>query len=388
MTTRQRSTTSRRATVVAAVLVITVIATACIPRDTAQITLDAEQTLSDFGATWELDYYVNDAYACGLSGNYSFMVMNPAGNPNAEAPLWVYLHGGGLGYYDEQGQYQTLTFQDENSWNHQETFQDLIRTVEARVLDGNGQPEDQTLVRRIQEGYRLLVVSMCDHDLYSGLGTPYANHPTNPNAEVNGLQATMAAIDYTAANYPTTHVWAHGTSAGSAGVWSLASSYGFEGTALTGVVADSTVLSPRYVEILDTYKGTPGWMFGADFETQGVIDKIGFFADTAVPADAESQIINRDFREVPVLFTGGGADPFCAGKFAPIPPAAAVGLGNCDYLFDGVRQAVADQPNSPHQVSLVPGAGHVPTLDPGPANDLVDAFIAEVLATDPPNFGS
>ena len=31
-------------------------------------------------------------------------------------------------------------------------------------------------------------------------------------------QATMAAIDYTVANYPTTHVWAHGTSAGSIGV--------------------------------------------------------------------------------------------------------------------------------------------------------------------------
>lgn len=35
----------------------------------------------------------------------------------------------------------------------------------------------------------------------------------------------MAAIDYTAAYYPTTHVWLHGTSAGAVGVWSVALSY-------------------------------------------------------------------------------------------------------------------------------------------------------------------
>ena len=52
------------------------VATACIPRDTSQIVLDEERTLTNFGLTWELDYFVNNAYECGLSGNYSFMVMN------------------------------------------------------------------------------------------------------------------------------------------------------------------------------------------------------------------------------------------------------------------------------------------------------------------------
>ena len=52
----------------------------------------------------------------------------------------------------------------------------------------------------------LLVPSLCDHDNYSGRGAPYPNNP-NPNGgvrQVNGLQATMAAVDYTVANYPST----------------------------------------------------------------------------------------------------------------------------------------------------------------------------------------
>ena len=46
----------------------------------------------------------------------------------------------------------------------------------------------------------MLVVAMSDHDQYLGMGTPYPNNRINPDAEVNGLQATMAAIDSTAAN--------------------------------------------------------------------------------------------------------------------------------------------------------------------------------------------
>ena len=57
------------------------VAMACIPRETSQIALTEEQTISMSGPTWELDYYVNDAYQCGLSGDYSFMVMNPANDP-------------------------------------------------------------------------------------------------------------------------------------------------------------------------------------------------------------------------------------------------------------------------------------------------------------------
>ena len=153
------------------------------------------------GSTFELDFYRNPAYECGLSGNYTFLVIEPRDNPGGEAPLWVYLHGGGVGYYDDQGVYHATRTQTEDTWNHEESLEDLR---DFRLpIGGNGQLLDNTRGRRLAEGYRLLIVSMCDHDLYGGLGTPYPNNP-NPGAEVNGLEATMAAVEYTVANYPTT----------------------------------------------------------------------------------------------------------------------------------------------------------------------------------------
>jgi len=381
---------ARRTRTLLACLVGALIATACIPRETSQIALTEEQTISMSGPTWELDYYVNDAYQCGLSGDYSFMVMNPANDPNAEAPLWVYLHGGGAGYYDDTGTYVAVKTQTEDTYNHEEAFTDLFddQVVANSFNTNTNQPIDSTLKRRIEEGYRVLAVSLCDHDMFSGLGTPYTNHPTNPNAEVNGLQATMAAIDFTAANYPTTQVWAHGTSAGSIGVWSLASSYGFEGTPLTGVVADSWIVSPRVETVVDAFGGEPGYPFGPGMKAQGISDKVGFFARTDIPAYPEAQITDRDFRSVPVLFIAGNNDPFCGGNQAPLAEAVADGLSNCNWLHDGLRQVIDAQVDSPHDLHVVNGFGHTPTNEAGPINDVVDAFMADVLATNPPNFGS
>ena len=371
----------------AAVAIFALVASACIPRDTTQIALTQESAANALGLTWELDFYRNTAYECGLSGNYTFLVMNPAGDPDAEAPLWVYLHGGGVGYYDDTGTYVAVKNQTENTFNHEETFTDLFtdQVVRHSFNTNTNQPIDSTLKRRIEEGYRVLAVSMCDHDLYSGLGTPYPNNP-NPDAEVNGLEATMAAIDYTAANYATTHVFAHGTSAGSIGAWSLASSYGFEGTPLTAVVADSWITTPRILTTADAFSGEPGYPFGSEFEVQGVSDKVGFFARTDIPAWPEAQIADGDFREVPALFIGGDDDPFCGGNQAPLAEAVADGLSNCNWLHDGLRQSIDAQGDTPHALHILDGFGHVPTNRAGPANDLVDDFINAVLATNPPNF--
>ncbi len=353
-----------------------------VDRDSSAVILAHEETVSGFGSTWELDFYRNLAYDCGLSGNYTFLVMNPANSPDAQAPLWVYLHGGGVGYFDDQGGYHAVNGQTQDTWNHEETFENLWDDqILRRTVDGGGQQIDNTLSRRIMEGYRLLVVSMSDHDLYSGLGTPY---PNNPNGgEVNGLQATMAAVDYTVAHYPTTHVFAHGTSAGSIGVFSLAIGYAAEGTALTGVVADSSAFTPRTLPIFAAFAGVAGFPFPGDFDPQGVIDKIGVLADPDLPFFPEAMVSNG-FDDAPVLFIGGDADPFSAGNQPPIAEAVAAGLNNADWKFDGLRQAVANQPDSPHQVTILDGAGHVPTNLPGVANDIVDDFIGQILSTGPP----
>ena len=156
--------------------------------------------------------------------------------------------------------------------------------------------------------------------------------------------------------------------------------------ALTGVIADSAVISSYYVTVRDHYGPLGQMPFDPGLESSGITEKVGFFADPEIPADAESQIVERDFREVPVIWIAGDADPFCAGNRAPIAEAAALGLSNCGYSYLGIAETVAGQTNSPHEVHLLPGAGHVPTNDPGPANDLVDDFIDKVLANNPPHF--
>lgn len=87
------------------------------------------------------------------------------------------------------------------------------------------------------------------------------------------------------------------------------------------------------------------------------------------------------------MWISGDVDPSCSGSRPPITEAAALGLSNCGYTYVGISDAVANQANTPHEFHLLPATGHVPANDPGPANDLVDDFIDNVLATNPPNFG-
>jgi hypothetical protein len=362
-------------------IVLTLQPVFAVERTTDGITLAGEQNQTAFGLDFDFDFYRNNTYSCGLSGNYTFMVVNPAnGDETVEAPLWAFLHGGGAGYYDENGDYQAVGDQTEDTWNREETFNDfLIEQLQGRAI-ANGQLQDITLTRRIQEGYRVLMVSMCDHDQYSGLGTPYPNHP-NPGAEVNGMQATMSAVEYTVANYPTTEVFAHGTSAGSVGVYNLAMSFAAEAIYLTGVVADS-ILSPRAFDLFDVYPGQaprqPGWTY------EGVGEKLGFYGDTnRSDAIAPEGRIDAGFDEVPLLFVGGTDDPFCFWDLAPIPEAATAGLNNCEWAAQGLIDTIAAQPGSPHQVSNLAGLGHVPTNEVTVANDIVNTFIGDILAGNP-----
>ena len=352
-----------------------------VERTTRGIDLADEKSLAFAGINFNFDFYRNNAYSCGLSGNYTFMVINPAnGDGTIEAPLWVFLHGGGAGFYDENGDYHAVGNQTEDTWNHEETFNDfLITQLQGRTVE-NGQPKDITLTRRIQEGYRVVMVSMCDHDQYSGLGTPYPNNP-NPGAEVNGMQATMSAVEYTVANYPTTEVFAHGTSAGSVGVYNLAMSFAAQDIHLTGVVADS-IVSPRALDLFDAYPGQaprqPGWTF------EGVGEKQGFYGDTSnINATTPEPRIDAGFDEVPLLFVGGTHDPFCFWDLPPIPEAASAGQNNCEWAAQGLIDTIAAQPGSPHQVSNLSGLGHVPTHNVTVANDIVNTFIGDILADSP-----
>ena len=231
------------------------------------------------------------------------------------------------------------------------------------------------------EGYRILIVSMSDHDLHSGMGTPYLNNPHG--GEVNGLQANMAAIDYTVANYPTTHVFAHGTSAGSIGAFTLAYAYNLEGVKLNGIIMDSHLASARTDTLNRALAGVSGFPFAANFIAQEFANKVGWIADPDRFPGIEYVIDNG--YDIPSLDIYGNLDPGCGGGLARTDEAHSVGLDNCDWVHEGFRQAVVSQPNSIHKVRVTTGFGHVPTNYASPANDFVDEFINEILATNPSN---
>ena len=264
-----------------------------VSRSTELIALESEETITIQGnSNVQLDYYVNYEYECGLSGYYTSLVINPINQPDADAPLWVWLHGGGTGYWDEEGIYHSTIDQDQDTMNHQEDAAKLRWHVEVRMETNQGILEDQTLKRRIEEGYRVLVVSLCDHDLYLGMGTTYPNHPTNPVAQVNGLQATMAAIDHAISSYPTTQVWAHGTSAGGHGVWGLATSYAAEGNPITGIISDSGLTSPTYLEFQNITEQGLGGRQQSTWRALEFAEKVGFYTNLEIPAYPEAMILS------------------------------------------------------------------------------------------------
>jgi len=356
-------------------------------RTTSNITLVQEDTFNFKSSSIEMDFYRNTAYDCGLSGNYTFLVVEPINNPGAEAPLWVFLHGGGHGYFDEQQVYRTgvnpVTGEPRSvhAHNHEKTIEWLRdETLKRRTIDSDGQSINSTLSRRIQEGYRLLIVSMCDQDLHSGMGTPYLNNPNG--GEVNGLQANMAAVDYTVANYPTTYVFAHGTSAGSIGAFNLAYSYNLEGISLNGIIMDSHLASYRTETLVESLAGESGYVFPSDFQIREGLEKVGWFANPDEFFGIEHAINNG--YNIPSIDIYGDLDPGCGGGLNRIDEASAAGLDNCDWVHDGFRQAVESQPNSVHQVRTARGFGHVPTHEDGAASDFVDEFISEILSTNPP----
>lgn len=368
-----------------------------VERTTGKVVRVEQDVIEHEDDTWELDFYRNEAYKCGLSGNHTFLVFEPRNAAGSKAPLWVYFHGGGNGYFDKDGKYRTLRFQNQDTHNHEETFETLR-------LVNNGQPvfekgrlsdADTTLTRRVREGYRLLVIGYGDHDQYSGKGTPYPHNPKG--GEVNGLQASMSAVEYTVANYPTTQVFAHGTSAGSAGAYALGFAFARDGIDLTGVVMDSGINTPRKspigmamvknnsrivppdaLEIIERENQENWWG-----SYRGLIDKIGVMIDPEYPFYPEAAV-KAGYDSVPMLIVAGEKDPFFGGQAPTIAEAKSAGMGNVAWMWDGLRQAIDEQEDSPHQL-LVVKAGHVPTAKkPGhPVHDQVDAFIKRAIKRNP-----
>ena len=53
---------------------------------------------------WKYDYYRNNAYPCSISGYQTFVIGTKVGSSDTPTrPLWILMHGGGVGYFDTNG---------------------------------------------------------------------------------------------------------------------------------------------------------------------------------------------------------------------------------------------------------------------------------------------
>ncbi len=379
--------TLRRRSALAVAIIAVLAVSGCvfpIERTSDGIRKVQEETRTIMGQEVSLDFYRNEAYDCGKSGKFTFLVIDPLNNDGAEAPLWVFLRGGGVGYYNEDGTYQGgEAF--ENNFNTEADLEYLVDTVNNNIFDRDGQPRYfNTLLKRLLEGYRVLVPSLCDHDLHSGTGTEYPNNPNDVVPEVNGLQANMAATQFVATNkelYPTTDVFVHGLSAGSVGSYALAYSFAQEGIDLTGAIMDSYLISDRLQTLIDREVVTKP-NFTAGFRAEAVIQKIGPFADPGAGLFPD-ETVAAGFDDVPLFDLDGNDSGYCGGERPPIPEAEAEGRTNCEYLHGGLAEAIDAQPDSPHRSEVYDGVGHVVLTKDGPWIDDVEDWLDDILATNP-----
>ena len=306
------------------------------PGKTNQIQFVGSTTMGGY----KFDQYRNLAYPCSISGYQTFVIGTKVGSSDTQTkPLWVRMRGGGVGFFDAGGRPQP------SAGNKSEES----AATSIGFLNPNGL---MRLVRDDPLGFRLVSVSMCNHDIYSGGDTPDPNNPnTLPDGSprtVNGLFATKAAIQFTLAKYPTSKFLLHGTSAGSAGALSV--SWGLQAQRIppAGSIVDSGVVNGEWEQAqfdqgtcADGGPRSPAAVAAIRARTQFQL------ADVKNEPD---KLVSRGDLTVPLLHTWSSADPNVCGATpmsCPLRDGTTVTLGAADCAHEPLRAAIAGLgPNS------------------------------------------
>jgi hypothetical protein len=359
------------------------------PAVTDQITLVSTSTLNG----WRYDFYRNAAYPCSISGFQTFTVGTRIGSSaTATAPLWVFLHGGGTGYFDASGTPRPNT-------------QQMTEEAPGGQRSGITNTGLSARIRSDAAGFRMLAVSYCNRDLYSGALQP---DPNNPNLlpdgsarTTNGLLATKAAIQYVRDHYPTGPTFLHGGSAGSAGAYTVAWALQLQGIPPAGVVGDASVVNLEA---------------GAAAYEQGAC-RNGGYAPDALPIlsarvhpdlanidNEPDKLVARGALTVPLVHMWNIADPQTCGAtpmVCPLRDGSTTTLGTSDCTHRPLADAIAaegpgsrslnmrlcvDDPNRPGDCDrhVVTGDGSLRNSDPAwpadfltPIMDWVHARLAD-----------
>jgi hypothetical protein len=357
--------------------------------DRSQIVLVQASTVPFAGGSYRVAFYRNLAYRCGKQGRFTFLVVENVQHTGQKRPLWVLMHGGGVGYYQKGG-----TYVGGESQNLEEDAAKLLGVIQQHTAAA-GTFKKTIAGGRLEAGYRFLAPSMCDHDLYAGLGNHYPHNPNWPAAPdtVDGLLATMAAIEFVArgngalGGYPTGPVFLHGTSAGSAGAYVVTHAFERSGVKLTGAILDAYLISTRVESLFGTgctpqEKGAAAQ--GTTFSFAEVVAKVGpFVADPALFAESTVGTTHH----VPLFDIVGQGDPHCCGDAPPVAAAKAAGIdNNCRFVHGLLGAAMAKQPASASFAQLVVAANeHVVTPDEGAHQAALQTWLDAILATNPPS---
>lgn len=315
---------------------------------------------------WRYDFYRNEAYPCAGSGFQTFVIATPVGVPRTEVrPMWVYMHGGGVGYFDSDGDPQPSI---------QHKTEESAAELRLRLQQGDLIPK----VRADRAGFRLMAVSMCDHDFYGGpdIDDPN-NRGTTPDGEpitVNGLYATKAAIAFARGLHRTNDYFLHGTSAGSVGSYHMAWGLQQQGLAPTGTVSDSGLLNWRWI---DAKAGAP-CVPTADAQTE-ILKRL--HPDIVDRANSPDRLVADGRLTVPILQVWTRGDPLFCGLTkmnCPVPGGSVPTVESVDCLNEPLKRAIAAQGPASRSLSMrlcvnnprVAGACdmHVPTARTGSRN--------------------
>lgn len=319
------------------------VAAACVPDppsppDTGGIVRVPSQDVRESG--WTFEFYENRDRPWAVSGYQTFMIGTEDGSSaTTPRPLWVKMHGGGVGWFTPEGVPMPTTGQ-----KTQEDGAKLSKYVDGGIT---------SLAQRSPEGFRVLVVSMCSHDIYAGTG---AADPYNPNPwregrrTTNGLVSVVEAIHTTEARYPTTGVVLHGGSAGSAGTFNVALKMQQAGEPPAGIIADSGNVNPLWEQASNDQRTE------CDRGDAGLtLIPMRWDPAFADPGNAPYALISRGDLTVPVMQVYNVADKNTCGNVqiaCPLPDGSTPVMNSADCAHRPVRDAILAQNGANHSESF------------------------------------
>jgi len=299
MTFRLIASRMRRAPLAAlAVVALAAGLTGCLAAPAVTTGITKVSTVTQAGYVW--DYYRNTAYPCSQSGYQTFVLGRKVGQPETtSAPLWVFMHGGGVGAFSPAGQ----------------PIPNANRMREELRPSLVGYGDNAGLMAKVRGGgYRIMAVSMCSHDLYAGMNSPDPYNPnTTPDGKkrpTTGLISTKSAIQFARDTYPTDDLFLHGGSAGSAGTIHTAWALQQQGIAPDGIVPDASVVNQAY-EAAAAEQGV------CSSPEEGSLENllmIRVHPDLAKPENQPHELVERGALTVPIAHVWNKGDTSTCGE--------------------------------------------------------------------------